>query len=79
MASEKPTEQEVIELEFMIRKLVREKGITIADLVQQLNEKYEMRESAPSMSRYLKAGNIPLWKAKRIAELLGYDLKFERK
>lgn len=79
MAAEKPTDQEIIELEFMIRKIVREQGINIADLVQQLNDKYGMRESAPAMSRYLKSGNIPLWKARRIGELLGYTLNFEQK
>ncbi len=77
--AEKPTQQEIVDIEFDIKKIVRESGLTMAEMVQKLNEKYDMNETAPAMSRHFKAGNIPLWKVKRIADLLGYALKIERK
>lgn len=78
-SAERPTRQEIIDIEFMIKKIIAESDISINKCVQLLNERFDSSDTSQTVVRQLKQGNMPFWKVMRIAETLGYKIKIEQK
>jgi hypothetical protein len=70
---------EARDIEFDIKKQVANAGSTMADTIKKLNEKYGTNDTHPTVTRQLKQGNIPYWKILRIADVLGYEVKWVKK
>ena len=68
-----------MEIRNYIKSLLALKCITIKNLAQMLSEKTGKLYSAKSLSHKLRRETITLKEAYEIADLIGYEIKFEEK
>ena len=67
------------EIKNYIRGRITEAGSNISDSVRRMNAAYTDREETqPNISNQISKGNIPYWKACRLASVLGYKIKWEK-
>ncbi|HMM22765.1 MAG TPA: hypothetical protein PKA10_18760 [Selenomonadales bacterium] len=72
-------EEEACEIEFLLKKQIAGAGSNVSDTVRQLNEQYGTADTPQTVTRQLKQGNIPFWKVRRIADVLGYEIVWRKK
>ena len=73
-------EAEKIELERFIKGRIAEAGESTKSTVEKMNVQYPDRtEYYATTAQQIKAGNMPLWKIVRLADAIGYKLKWEKK
>ena len=70
---------EIMELKRDIKSLMAKRGYTLEKLAQELNEKFDAKESKNNLSNKLSRGSLRFIEAKRIAEVLGYKIEFVQK
>ncbi len=72
--------EEQIELEKFMRTNLAMAGENIKSAMMKLNEKYEDRnEYYATTLKQIQGGNMPLWKFVRMADVLGYDVKWVKR
>ena len=72
--------EEQIELEKFFRANLAAAGENIKSAMMKLNEKYEDRnEYYATTLKQIQGGNMPLWKFVRMADALGYDVKWVKR
>lgn len=63
----------------IIKSLLSYNGMTIKKLAQLMSEKTGKSYTLASLSSKLKIQSLSLYEAYIIAEILGYELKFDKK
>ena len=58
--------------------IVRE-GMTMSEVVERLSEEYGWSESVPNLSGKLRRGSLRYSEAKELADVLGYDLVWQKR
>lgn len=77
--AEKPNKDEIIDIEFKIKKMIAESGISMSECVRLMNERYDTKDVIQNFARQVREGNMPIWKLNRLASTLGYDINFQKK
>ena len=72
-------DEEAREIEFLLKKQIAAAESNVSDTVRRLNEQYGTGDTPQTVTRQLKQGNIPFWKVLRIAAVLGYEIRWEKK
>jgi len=73
------TEEEAKQIEIAIKTVMMEKSITLKKLVSMLNDKYGSKDTSQALSKSIREGTLSYWKAKRIADVLGYEIIWKQK
>lgn len=72
--------EEQIELEKFMRTNLAAAGENIKSAMDKLNAEYEDRnEYYATTLKQIQGGNMPLWKFVRMANVLGYDVKWVKR
>ena len=72
--------EEQIELEKFMRTNLVAAGENIKSAMEKLNEAYDDRkEYYATTLKQIQGGNMPLWKFVRMANVLGYDVKWVKR
>ena len=72
--------EEQIELERFMRANLAAAGENIKSAMDKLNEAYDDRnEYYATTLKQIQGGNMPLWKVVRMANALGYDVKWVKR
>ena len=72
--------EEQIELEKFMRTNLAAAGENIKSAMEKLNAAYDDRnEYYATTLKQIQGGNMPLWKFVRIANVLGYDVKWVKR
>lgn len=66
-------------IEHGIKREIAGAGSNVSDTARRLNEKYGSSELPANLLRQISSGTIPLWKVLRIANVLGYEIKWHKK
>lgn len=79
MPKKEPVSKEEIEaVENMIRGNIAGAGSNVTDTAKRIAEKYGHPVDMPSFSRQIREGTIPFWRVLRIADVLGYEIKWQK-
>lgn len=62
-----------------IKSYIAREGITMSDLVAKLSAAYGWSASVPNLSEKLKRGSLRYREAQDIADLLGYEIVWQRR
>lgn len=72
--------EEQIELEKFMRTNLAAAGENIKSAMEKLNAAYDDRnEYYATTLKQIQGGNMPLWKVVRMANVLGYDVKWVKR
>lgn len=72
-------EIEAQEIEREIKKELAGAGSNVSDAVRKINEMFGTNDTPQTVTRQLKQGILPHWKARRIAAALGYEIVWKKK
>jgi hypothetical protein len=70
---------EALQIEFDFKKHISGANSNVSDVVRRLNEKYGTAETPQAVTQQLKQGTMPVWKQNRIADILGYEIVWEKR
>lgn len=62
-----------------IKMLLLQKNMTLTDLINDLNTKFNREDSVQNLSNKLRRETLKYVEAKEIAEVLGFELRWEEK
>jgi hypothetical protein len=62
-----------------IKSMIIKSGWTMSDLVRALNEKYSRNDSVQNLSNKLSRQTLKYKEAQEIAEIIGYEIRWEKK
>ena len=62
-----------------IKSYIAREGITMSDLVAKLSAAYGWSASVPNLSEKLKRGSLRYREAQDIADLLGYEIVWQKR
>ena len=62
-----------------IKSIIIKSGWTMSDVVKKLNKKYSRIDTVQNLSNKLSRGTLKYREAKEIAEIIGYEIKWEKK
>ena len=62
-----------------IKSYIVQKGITTSELVDKLADEYGWSSSVPNLSGKLRRGSLRYTEAVELADVLGYDLVWQKR
>lgn len=62
-----------------IKKILIDEDMTLTELTEIFNKKYNKNDSVQNLSNKLSRGSLRYDEAERIAKALGYEIKWEKK
>lgn len=62
-----------------IKSYIAQSGWTITDIVKMMNEKYNTDTTPQNLSNKLSRGTIKYSECKQIAEIIGYEIVWNKK
>ncbi|WP_315114504.1 DUF6471 domain-containing protein [uncultured Clostridium sp.] len=69
----------MIDIKNEIKSYIALSGWTLTDIVKAMNEKYGTDTTTQNLSNKLTRGTIKYSECKQIAEIIGYEIKWNKK